>query len=61
MVIDGAVTLMSWMHWTRGAAANADDLNPVLSSEVVAAYAAHWRQRLTISVSFDRRQDWCRV
>ena len=61
MVIDGAVTLMGWMHRTRGTAANADDLNLVLSSEVVAADAAHWRQRLIMSVSFDRREDWCRV
>ena len=49
------------MYWTCGAAANAHGLNLVLSSEVVAAYAAHWRQRLTMSVSFDRREDWCRV
>jgi hypothetical protein len=61
MVIDGALTLMGWMHWTCGAAANADGLNLVLSSEVEAAYAAHWRQRLTMSVSFGRREDWCRV
>ena len=27
MVIDGASTLMGWMHWTCGAAANADGLN----------------------------------
>lgn len=57
MIIDGVVTLMGWMHRTRGAAADADDLNLVLSSEVVAADAVHWRQRLTKSVSFDRRED----
>jgi hypothetical protein len=24
-------------------------------------YAAHWHQRLAVSVRFDRREDWCRV
>ena len=46
MVIDGAVTLMGSMNWARGAAANSEDLNLVSSSEVAAAYAAHWRERL---------------
>jgi phosphatidylserine/phosphatidylglycerophosphate/cardiolipin synthase-like enzyme len=50
MVIDGAVTLMGSMNWTRGAAANSEDLNLVSSPAVAAAYAAHWRERLAISV-----------
>jgi phosphatidylserine/phosphatidylglycerophosphate/cardiolipin synthase-like enzyme len=60
MVIDGAVTLMGSMNWTRGAAANSEDLNLVSSSEVAAAYATHWRERLAVSVWFNRREDWCR-
>jgi phosphatidylserine/phosphatidylglycerophosphate/cardiolipin synthase-like enzyme len=61
MVIDGAVTLTGSMNWTRGAAANSEDLSLVSSSEVAAAYAAHWRERLAASVTFDRRENWCRV
>jgi len=61
MVIDGAVTLTGSMNWTRGAAANSEDLNLISSSEVAAAYAAHWHERLALSVRFDRREDWCRV
>jgi phosphatidylserine/phosphatidylglycerophosphate/cardiolipin synthase-like enzyme len=61
MVIDRAVTLMGSMNWTRGAAANSENLNLVSSSEVAAAYATHWRDRLALSVRFDRREDWCRV
>jgi phosphatidylserine/phosphatidylglycerophosphate/cardiolipin synthase-like enzyme len=61
MVIDGAVTLMGSMNWTRGAAANSEDLNLVSSPVVAAAYAAHWRERLAVSVPFNRRDDWCRV
>ena len=34
MVIDGALTLMVWMHWTCGAAANADRLNLLLTRQV---------------------------
>jgi phosphatidylserine/phosphatidylglycerophosphate/cardiolipin synthase-like enzyme len=60
MVIDRAVTLTGSTNWTRGAAANSENLNLVSSSEVAAAYAAHWRQRLALSVRFDRREDWCR-
>ena len=37
------------------------DLNLVSSPTVAAAYTAHWRQRLAVSVRFDRREDWCRV
>jgi phosphatidylserine/phosphatidylglycerophosphate/cardiolipin synthase-like enzyme len=61
MVIDGAVTLTGSMNWTRGAAANSEDLNLVSSPAVAAAYAAHWRERLAISVPFNRREDWCQV
>jgi len=28
---------------------------------VAAAYAAHWRERLAVSVRYERREDWCRV
>jgi phosphatidylserine/phosphatidylglycerophosphate/cardiolipin synthase-like enzyme len=61
MVIDRAVTLMGSMNWTRGAAANSENLNLVSSSEVALAYATHWRDRLALSVRFDRREDWCPV
>jgi phosphatidylserine/phosphatidylglycerophosphate/cardiolipin synthase-like enzyme len=61
MVIDGAVTLMGSMNWTRGAAANSEDLNLISSPTVAAAYAGHWHKRLAGSVRFDRREDWCRV
>ena len=60
MVIDGAVTLTGSYNWTRGAAANSEDLNLVSSPAVAAAYAAHWRERLAVSSPFDRREDWCR-
>ena len=61
MVIDGAITLTGSMNWTRGAAVNSEDLNLVSSATIAAAYAAHWRERLTVSVRFDRREDWCRA
>jgi phosphatidylserine/phosphatidylglycerophosphate/cardiolipin synthase-like enzyme len=61
MVIDGAVTLTGSMNWTLGAAVNSEDLNLVSSAAVAAAYAAHWRERLTASAAFYRREDWCRV
>jgi len=61
MVIDEAVTLMGSYNWTRGAAANSEDLNLVSSPAVAAAYAAHWRERLAVSVRYERREDWCRV
>ena len=61
MVIDGSVTLMGSMNWTRGAAANSEDVNLVSSEAVAAAYAAHWRTRLATSVRYARREDWCRV
>jgi phospholipase D len=57
MVIDSAVTLTGSMNWTLGAAANSEDLNLVSSPAVAAAYAAHWRARLSVSVPFNRRED----
>jgi phosphatidylserine/phosphatidylglycerophosphate/cardiolipin synthase-like enzyme len=61
MVIDGAVTLTGSYNWTRGAAANSENLNLISSPAVAAAYTAHWQERLAISIRFDRREDWCRV
>jgi len=61
MVIDGAVTLTGSYNWTRGAAANSENLNLISSAAVAQAYAAHWRQRLSVSVRFDRKADWCRA
>ncbi len=42
----------------RGAAANSEDLNLVASLAVAAAYAAHWLNRLAVSVRFERRGEW---
>jgi phosphatidylserine/phosphatidylglycerophosphate/cardiolipin synthase-like enzyme len=61
MVVDGTATLMGSYNWTRGALENSKDLNLVSSPTVAAAYTTHWRQRLAVSVRFDRREDWCRV
>ena len=61
MVIDEAVTLMGSYNWTRGAAANSENLNLVSSPAIAKAYAAHWHNRLALSVRFERREDWCRV
>ena len=64
MVIDEAVTLMGSYNWTRGAAANSEDLNLVSSPAIAAAaaaYAAHWQNRLAVSVRFGQREDWCRA
>ena len=61
MVIDSTVTLTGSMNWARGAAANSENLNLISSPAVAAAYAAHWRNRLAVSVPFKRREDWCRV
>jgi len=44
-------------NWTRGAAENSEDLNLISSPTVAAAYSAHWRQRLAVSVRFARRED----
>lgn len=60
MVIDGTTTLNGSYNWTRGAAANSEDLNLVASAAVADAYAAHWHGRQAISTRFDRREDWCR-
>ena len=56
-----AVTLMGSYNWTRGAAANSENLNLVSSPAITAAYAAHWRARLAVSVRYARREDCCRV
>lgn len=61
MVIDESVTLTGSYNWTRGAAANSEDLNRISSPTVAVAYAAHWHDRLAVSARFDRREDWCRV
>jgi phosphatidylserine/phosphatidylglycerophosphate/cardiolipin synthase-like enzyme len=61
MVIDEAVTLTGSYNWTRGAAANSENLNLVSSPAVAAAYAAHWRERLAVSVRYERREDWYQV
>jgi hypothetical protein len=50
---------MGSYNWTTGAAQNSEDLNLVSSPTVAAAYAAHWRERLALSIRFDRREDWC--
>ena len=55
MVIDEAVTLMGSYNWTRGAAASSENLNVVSSMAVAAAYAAHWHNRLAVSVRYERR------
>jgi phospholipase D len=60
MVLDGDATLMGSMNWTNAAARNSEDLNLISSPRVASAYAAHWRQRLAVSIRFDRLEDWCR-
>jgi hypothetical protein len=60
MVIDEAVVLTGSYNWTRGAAENSEDLNLISSPTVAMAYAAHWHNRLAISVPFDRSESWCR-
>ena len=59
MMIDGAITLMGSYNWTTGAAQKSEDLNLVSSPTVGAAYAAHWRDCLAVSVRFGHREDWC--
>ena len=60
MVIDRAVVLTGSYNWTRGAASNSEDLNLISSPTVATAYAAHWHNRLAVSVKFDRSESWCR-
>jgi phosphatidylserine/phosphatidylglycerophosphate/cardiolipin synthase-like enzyme len=60
MVIDSAVTLQGSYNWTRSAAENSEGMNLISSPTVAAAYSAHRRQRLEVSVPFLRREDWCR-
>jgi phospholipase D len=61
IVIDETVTLTGSYNWTRGAAANSENLNLVSSPAVAAAYAAHRRERLAVSVRYERREDWYQV
>jgi phospholipase D len=49
MVIDSTVTLTGSYNWTRGAAANSENLNLISSPAVAAAYAVHWHKRLALS------------
>jgi phosphatidylserine/phosphatidylglycerophosphate/cardiolipin synthase-like enzyme len=60
MVIDGKVTLVGSMNWSKGAALNSENLNLVVSPEVAETYAAHWRLRLSASEPFTGRAAWCR-
>ena len=60
MVIDGKVTLLGSMNWSKGASLNSENLNLVVSPKVAETYAAHWRQRLSASVPFTGRDEWCR-
>jgi hypothetical protein len=51
-------------HGTRPAAkessATPSRSGPGISSPTIAAtYATHWRERLAVSVRFDRRENWC--
>jgi phosphatidylserine/phosphatidylglycerophosphate/cardiolipin synthase-like enzyme len=59
MVIDGKVTLTGSMSWTGGAAYNSENLALLASPAIAAAYAGHWHQRLALSSSYTRREDWC--
>jgi len=60
MVIDGKVTLLGSMNWSKGASLNSENLNLVVSPEVAETYAVHWRQRLNASEPFTGRDEWCR-
>jgi phosphatidylserine/phosphatidylglycerophosphate/cardiolipin synthase-like enzyme len=60
MVIDGSVTLMGSMNWTASGARNSEDVNLIASSDVAAAYTAHWLGRQAVPAPFTRREDWCR-
>jgi hypothetical protein len=61
MVIDEAVTLMGSYNWTRGAAANSEDLNLVSSPTVAGPTRRTGNNRLAVSARFERREDWCRA
>ena len=50
MVIDEAVTLMGSMNWTRGAAANSENLNLVSSPAIAAAYAASREPAVIVAI-----------
>jgi phosphatidylserine/phosphatidylglycerophosphate/cardiolipin synthase-like enzyme len=59
--IDDQARIARSYNWTRGAAANSEDLKLISSPSVAAAYAAHWHNPLAFSVRFDQRENWCRI
>jgi phosphatidylserine/phosphatidylglycerophosphate/cardiolipin synthase-like enzyme len=60
MVIDRKVVLTGSMNFTASAAQNSENVALTSSEAVAAAYAAHWQDRLAVSVPpFTRREDWC--
>jgi phosphatidylserine/phosphatidylglycerophosphate/cardiolipin synthase-like enzyme len=60
MTIDRKVVLTGSMNFTSGATQNSENVALIASEAVVAAYTAHWQDRLVASVPFARREDWCR-
>jgi phosphatidylserine/phosphatidylglycerophosphate/cardiolipin synthase-like enzyme len=60
MVIDGKVTLLGSMNWSKAAMQNSENLNLVVSPAVAETYATHWRERLGASVPFSGADEWCR-
>jgi phosphatidylserine/phosphatidylglycerophosphate/cardiolipin synthase-like enzyme len=60
MTIDRKVVLTGSMNFTGGTAKNSENVALISSETVAAAYTAHWQHRLVASVSFTRREDWCR-
>jgi phosphatidylserine/phosphatidylglycerophosphate/cardiolipin synthase-like enzyme len=58
LIIDRRVTIAGSYNWSKGAAADSEDLNIITSPEVASAYAQHWQARQTVSTPLaDRR--WC--
>jgi PLD-like domain len=55
MVIDGKVTLVGSMNWSKGAALNSENLNLIVSPEVAETYAAHCRQGRMVPIAHSRR------
>jgi len=58
---DRSVRWSAPSNWTRGAAANSDDLNLISSPAVATAYGSHWRQGLAVSAPYVVRENWCRA
>ena len=52
MTIDRKVVLTGSMNFTSGAAQNSENVALIASEAVVAAYTAHWQDRLVASVPF---------